>query len=91
MRLRSSSSLILFLSCTILLSVLLLLPIVMVIQGGFWVEGRFTLRYLMGVFQNPIYAEGLFNSLCIAIGTTTLALFISVPLALLNQDRKSVV
>ena len=85
MRPRSTSSLALFLGCTALLSVLLLLPIFMVIQGGFWVDGRFTLRYLLGVFQNPIYAEGLFNSLCIAIGTTSIALLVSVPLALLSH------
>ena len=43
-----------------LLSVLFLWPIWRVISGGYFVEGHFTLRFLAGVFQNPIYAEGLF-------------------------------
>ena len=60
---------------------LLLAPLLLVVQGGFWVEGRFTLRYLRGVFENPIYAEGLFNSFRIALGTTTLAVLVALPLA----------
>ena len=69
----------------LLLAALLLLPIVMVVRGGFVVEGRFTLRYLFGVFRNPVYAEGLLNSLLIAVGTTSLALLVSVPLAVLHH------
>ena len=57
-----------------------LLPLVWVVGGGFYDNG-FTLRYLAAVFQNPIYVEGLFNSLKIAFGTTLLATLLSVPLA----------
>lgn len=63
------------------LGVLFLLPIFLVVRGGFWVEGAFTLRYLSGVFENPIYAEGLLNSFTIAVGTTSLAMLVSLPLA----------
>ena len=41
----------------------------------------FTLEYIMGVFSNPIYREGLFNSLLIGLGTTLLATVIALPLA----------
>ncbi len=64
---------------------LFLWPLWRVISGGFWVEGRFTLEYIAGVFQNPIYAEGLLNSLTIALGTTTLATLIALPLAWLSN------
>ncbi|MCL1856537.1 MAG: iron ABC transporter permease [Kiritimatiellaeota bacterium] len=65
-----------------LLAALLVAPIVIVVQGGFWVEGHFTMRYLLGVFQNVIYLEGLRNSLFIAVGTTALSFVVAVPLAL---------
>jgi iron(III) transport system permease protein len=63
--------------------VLFVWPVARVLSGGFFEEGRFTLRFLAGVFRNPIYAEGLRNSLTIACGTTALALLIALPLALL--------
>ncbi len=61
--------------------VALLWPLAWVIRGGFLEDGRFTLRFLAGVFQNPVYVEGLIRSLRIAVGTTTLVLLIAVPLA----------
>jgi iron(III) transport system permease protein len=64
-----------------LLGVLLLWPVFSVVSGGFYVNGRWTAEYLVGVFRNPIYAEGLFNSLCLALGATALATLLSVPLA----------
>ncbi len=67
------------------LGILFILPIFLVVRGGFWVEGQFTFRYLLGVFQNPIYSEGLANSFTIAVGTTTLAMLISLPLAWLSH------
>lgn len=66
---------------TLLLSVLFFWPLARVISGGFWVDGHFTWRYLLGVFGNPVYVEGLFNSLKIALGTTALALVVALPLA----------
>jgi len=69
----------------ILLGILLLAPLWASVSGGFLVGGRFTLEYLLGVFQNPVYAEGLLNSFLIALGTTTLVTLIAVPLALLSN------
>ncbi|MBU4461079.1 MAG: hypothetical protein KJ579_10960, partial [Verrucomicrobia bacterium] len=63
----------LFAACAVLLGVLFVLPLAMVVSGGFFSGGRFTLEHLAGVFRNPVYAEGLRNSLGIALGTTSLA------------------
>ena len=60
---------------------LLVWPVFTVVKGGFFINGRFTLHYLAGVFQNPVYAEGLFNSLRLALGSTGLAVAFAVPLA----------
>jgi iron(III) transport system permease protein len=68
-----------------LFGVLLLWPMARVIGGGFFVDGHFTLRYLAEVFRNPIYREGLLNSLKLAVGTTALSLGLALPLAWLAQ------
>ncbi len=78
---RRSTAWVVFGAVTLLLSLLFFWPLGKVVAGGFWVDGRFTLRYLLGVFENPIYVEGLFNSLKIALGTTGLALLVALPLA----------
>ena len=75
----------LFLLVCAVLGVLFLLPIFLVVKGGFWDDGGFTLRHLASVFRNPIYAEGLGNSVLIAAGTTTLCLLIAVPLAWISH------
>lgn len=71
----------LFVLLTLLLGGLMVWPLVEVIAGGCRAEGAFTGRYLAGVFRNPIYAEGLLNSLGIAAGTTLLATLLAIPLA----------
>ncbi len=70
-----------FLAICLLFGVLFLTPLWMVVRGGLISGGSFTLRYIAGVFQNPVYAEGLFNSFKLALGTTTLVCLISLPLA----------
>jgi len=69
----------------VLFAVLFLWPLARVISGGFFTESGFTLEFLAGVFRNPVYAEGLRNSLGIAVGTTTLAILISLPAAWLGN------
>ncbi len=69
----------------LVLGALFLWPLSRVISGGFYVGGQWTLNYLIGVFQNPVYAEGLFNSLLLGLGTTTLAILIGLPLAWLSN------
>lgn len=56
-------------------------PLYLVVRGGFFDGEGFTLTYLAGVFRNPIYSEGLLNSLLLALGTTSLTLLIALPLA----------
>ena len=70
---------------TAILALLFLLPIFLVVKGGFWTEEGFTFKYLLGVFRNPIYAEGLANSFAIAAGTTFLTICIALPLAWLSH------
>lgn len=74
----------------------LIWPIVLTVQGGFYgpvpaerADGtvveveRFTLRYVWEVFENPVWREGLRNSLLIAVFTTALSLLLAMPLAVL--------
>jgi len=76
---------VLFSILTTLLVLTLVVPVVMVVGGGFFTQDGFTPRYLLGVFQNSLYAEGLFNSFRIAVGTTTLAACVALPLAWLSH------
>ena len=78
---RRSTAWLIFGLATLILSVLFFWPLGRVVSGGFWVDGHFTWRFLRGVFANPIYVEGLLNSLRIALGTTGLALVVALPLA----------
>ncbi|MGA2499641.1 MAG: iron ABC transporter permease, partial [Tepidisphaeraceae bacterium] len=80
---RRSSAWIIFFICCALFGVLFVYPLGTVISGGFVQDGHFTLKFLLGVFQNPIYSRGLLNSLGIALGTTALATALSLPIAVL--------
>src|SRR4051812_40467581 len=80
---RRNAYLVFFLTLAIF-AVLFLYPLGMILKGGFFDEnGRFTTDFVTGVFKNPVYAEGLLNSVLIAIGTTFLVTLISLPLSLL--------
>lgn len=83
--LQTRTARVLFALLTLVLSACFLLPIGRVLTGGFWVDGRFTTTYLVGVFRNPIYAEGLRNSLLIAAGSTGLSLALAMPLAWISH------
>lgn len=80
---RRTTAWIIFWTTTILFAALFLYPLFAVIKGGFLEDGHFTLKYLLGVFKNPIYRIGLFNSVGIAVGTTILVMLIALPLATL--------
>lgn len=60
-------------------------PLFKVIGGGCFVDGKFTAKYLLGVFRNPIYLEGLLNSLVIAACSTIAASMLAIPLAWLSH------
>jgi len=44
-------------------------------------DGKFTIDYLAEVFRNPLYLEGLWNSLQMGVWSTLLASVIAIPLA----------
>lgn len=79
--LQNRTAWILFGVLAVLLGALLIWPILTVVGGGFYVNGAWTAEYLIGVFRNPIYAEGLFNSFRIAVTATALSTAVAVPLA----------
>lgn len=63
-----------------------LLPIYETLHGAFYEPGTgFTLAYIIEVFRNPIYLEGLWNSLLMGVFSTILAIAIALPLAFLTD------
>ncbi len=78
----------LFLLASILFfAVFFFLPVFQVLRGGITdSEGRFTLFYITEILRNPLYRDGLWNSLLIACCTTLLSLLFALPLAWL-ADR----
>src|SRR5262249_7737673 len=70
-----------------LLGIALVYPILLTVRGGFpddVATGRgFTLRHLANVFRDPTLVAAMLGSLKIAASTTTLAVLIALPLAVL--------
>ena len=66
--------------------VFFLFPVLMVLGEAFMdKEGGFTLAYVIQVFANPVYLEGLWNALLLGVTSTVAALLIAFPLALLTH------
>ncbi len=62
-------------------------PIAVTLQRAFVdADGRFTFDYVLEVFRNPIYLEGLNNAFWLAVWSTLLTFLIAMPLAFL-ADR----
>ena len=62
------------------------LPIWETLGGAFrHPGGGFTVAYILEVFRNPIYLEGLWNSVLMAVFSTILTSAIALPLALLTD------
>lgn len=71
------------LAVAIFFGMFFLLPIWGTLRTAFMdAQGGFTLDYLLEVFRNPLYREGLINSFIIASLTTLGCLFIAIPLAI---------
>jgi len=67
-------------------AVFFLFPALMVIGEAFRdKQGGFTLDYLVEVFRNPVYVEGLRNALLLGITSTLATLVLAFPLALLSH------
>jgi iron(III) transport system permease protein len=66
---------------------LLVYPILLTVRGGFYVDATsrtgFTLEHIKLVFQDPRLVGSLLNSVLVATSTTSLAIFIALPLAIL--------
>jgi len=61
-------------------------PIGETLRGAFVnPDGSITIAYLLEVFRNPIYLEGLWNSLLMAIFSTVLSILIALPLAFISD------
>lgn len=60
-------------------------PIFLTIGGAFFLNGSFTLDFVVEVFNNPIYVEGLRNSFLLGVFSTLAALAIALPLAWLTD------
>ena len=67
------------------LAVFFLYPSWMVVRQAFVGPRGFTLDYVGAIFGNPIYREGLRNSLVLGVAATAVALVIAFPLALLGH------
>jgi iron(III) transport system permease protein len=67
------------------IGIFFLFPILVTVKDAFVdPDGKFTPAYLLGILQNPVYLEGLWNSFRMAGYSTFLALLIAMPLALLS-------
>ena len=71
------------------MGVFLIWPVALTVGEGFRTpEGGLTLRYFfgedLGVLRDPLYVQGLVNSLMVAVWTTALCLALTLPLALLS-------
>ncbi len=70
----------------LIFGVFFLYPVGMTLAVAFQAEGGgFTLDYILGVFKNPVYVEGLWNALMMGVFSTLFALMIAFPLALASH------
>lgn len=69
-----------------LLGVWLIVPIASVVWTGCQEDGRLSLAWFRLVLEDPLYVDGLKQSLLIALLATTLCVLISVPLVLLAES-----
>lgn len=61
-------------------------PVLSVVQVAFDDPDRgFTFRYILNVFINPIYREGLWNALLLGLASTLVTFMIAFPLALTSH------
>lgn len=78
---------IVFFSTLLFFAAFFVWPILQILKGGFVdADGRITFAYLTALLSDPIYLGGLANSFLLAITTTSIALLIALPLAVI-ADR----
>jgi len=70
----------------LIFGVFFLYPVGMTLAVAFEGEdGSFTMDYIIGVFDNPVYMEGLWNAFLMGVFSTVGALAIAFPLALASH------
>jgi iron(III) transport system permease protein len=69
----------------ILFAVFFVYPAGMIVKQAFEGPGGFTLDFILAVFQNQIYREGIWNSFVLGGSSTLLAIIIAFPLALIGH------
>lgn len=70
----------------LIFGVFFLYPVGMTLAVAFQGEhGGFTMDYVIGVFSNPVYVEGLWNALMMGVFSTLVSLIIAFPLALASH------
>ena len=75
-----------FLFTTLFFAAFFIWPVLQILQGGFVdADGRLTFAYLGALLTDPVYLGGLRNSFLLACATTTLALLIALPLAVVSD------
>ena len=73
-----------YLSTAIFFALFFVYPIWHTVKEAFvTTDGGITFAYVIEIFQNPVYVEGLVNSFYMGLFTTVLSLIIALPLALL--------
>ena len=84
-----SKTIALYAAVWLFLVTFMIYPILHVVKEAFVSDQHgFTLAFLWEVFANPIYVEGLWNSLVMAIFSTLLAFTIAMPLAWVSDRFK---
>ena len=78
-------AILIFIGTSLFFGLFLLWPIGITMREAFILDGQFTLAFFGDVFRNPIYVEGLVNSLKMACLSTLLAIMLAMPLAILTD------
>jgi iron(III) transport system permease protein len=60
-------------------------PIFTTVREAFVFDGKFTLGFVLQIFRDPLYVEGLVNAFMLATCSTIGALLIAMPLALVSN------
>jgi iron(III) transport system permease protein len=87
---KRSTAILLTAVVTLLFAVFFLYPAGMVVKQAFEVKTQdgsthYTLEFVIAVFRNPIYREGLWNAFALGITSTIATLAIAFPLALIGH------
>lgn len=60
-------------------------PILTTVKEAFVYDGEFTLDFVLQIFRDPLYLEGLANAFMLAVCSTIGALLIAMPLAIVSN------